>query len=237
MAASRASNASVHESGTSVGPAGAERWGALLAGGSLAAYGLSRRSAPGLALAAAGAGIIARAYLNPISSVGRTAAVIEVERAVTVDRPAADLYRFWRDVANLPRFMDHLKEVSVLDDRRSHWVAKAPLDTSVEWDAEITEERPDELIAWRSLPGSEIPNEGKVCFSPAPGGRGTEVRVSLAYRPPAGPVGAALAKLFGDEPGQQVREDLRRFKAIIETGEAPTTDGQSSGRDDGSGKE
>ncbi len=237
MAASRGTNASLRGLGAGTDLASAERWGVVLAGGSLAAYGLSRRSVPGLALAAAGAGIIARAFLNPISSVGREATAIEVERAVTVNRPAAELFRFWRDVANLPRFMDHLKEVSVLDDRRSHWVAKAPLDTSVEWDAEIAEERPEEMIAWRSLPGSDIPNEGAVRFSPAPAGRGTEVKVSVAYRPPAGPVGAAIAKLFGEEPDQQVREDLRRFKAMMETGEAPTTDGQSSGRADGPGKE
>lgn len=213
---------------------GIERWGAVLAGGSLTAHGRGRHFVPGLALAAAATGFTARPFLNPVASIGGGAGAIEVERAVTANRPADELFRFRRDFTILPRFMDHIKEVSVRYHRRSHWVAKAPLDTSVEWNAEIAEERPGEFLAGCSLPGSEIPNEGAVRFSPAPADRGTEVKISPVYLPPAGQVGAAVAQPFGEEPEQQVRENLRRFKAIMESGEAPTIDGQSSGREDGS---
>ena len=155
---------------------------------------------------------------------------IRVEKSVTVNKSAFDLYAYWRNFGNLPRFMDHLESVTVQDDVRSHWVAKAPAGRSVEWDAEIINEKPGELIAWRSLEGADVPNSGSVRFVELPGGRGTQVRVEIEYRPPAGKVGAALAKLFGEEPNQQVDEDLRRFKSMMEAGEVPTTEGQPSGR-------
>jgi uncharacterized membrane protein len=154
----------------------------------------------------------------------------EVRRAVTINRPRSEVYGFWRQFENLPRFMTHLKSVTATGDRRSHWVAKAPVGGEVEWDAEIVDEREGELIAWRSLAGAQIPNAGEVRFADAPAGRGTEIRVTLTYDPPAGAAGAALAKVFGEEPDQQVREDLRRFKRVLETGEVATTDGQPSGR-------
>ena len=144
---------------------------------------------------------------------------IRVERSITVNRPQEEVYRFWRQLENLPRFMDHLESVTVLDEERSHWVAKAPAGTKVEWDASIQDEIENELIVWRSLPGSDIDNAGSVHFIPA--AEGTEVRVVLSYDPPAGKVGAAVAKLLGEEPEQQIEEDLRRFKQVVEAAEAP----------------
>jgi uncharacterized membrane protein len=159
---------------------------------------------------------------------------IRVERAVTVNRPKDELYQMWRNFENLPRFMKYLETVQ-LDDRdtgRSHWVAKGPLDRRIEWDAEVIEERENELLVWKSLPGSMVESMGRVEFVEAPGGRGTIVHVSMEYNPPAGSLGAAFAKLFGREPGYQIKEDLRRFKQIAETGDIPTVEGQSSGRSD-----
>src|SRR5207237_3055072 len=123
-----------------------------------------------------------------------------------------EVYDFWRNFGNLPRFMDHLESVQVTGDRRSHWKAKAPAGTTVEWDAETTENRPNELIAWRSVEGADVTNAGVVRFVAAPGGRGTEIHVDLRYEPPAGKLGKLVAKLFGEEPSQQVEGDLRRFK-------------------------
>jgi uncharacterized membrane protein len=149
---------------------------------------------------------------------------IDVKVTATVNRPVAEVFGFWRDLSNLPRFMHHLERVQVLDGKRSRWTASAPAGTTVEWEAEITEERPNALIAWRSLPGSSIENAGRVTFKPAPGGRGTEVQVELVYRPPFGRVGALVAKLFGEEPQEQMKHDLRMFKAVLETGEVVHSD-------------
>ncbi len=154
---------------------------------------------------------------------------IRMEIAVTVNRSPAEAYRFWRDVENLPRFMTHLESVRAEDLRRSHWVAHAPAGRHVEWDAEIVDDRPNRAIAWRSLPGAPVPNAGRVRFVPAPGDRGTEVRVLLQYAPPAGALGRAVAKLFGEEPEQQVRDDLRRFKQVLETGEVVRSEGSPDG--------
>ncbi|HET6798643.1 MAG TPA: SRPBCC family protein [Gemmatimonadales bacterium] len=154
---------------------------------------------------------------SPVASVARGEG-IKVERTVLVSRPAPEVYRFWRQLENLPRFMDHLESVTVLDENRSHWVAKAPAGTRVEWDATIHNEIEDELIAWRSLPGADVDNAGSVHFTPI--GAGTEVRVVLSYDPPAGKLGATVAKLMGEEPGKQVEDDLRRFKQVMEAGEA-----------------
>jgi uncharacterized membrane protein len=142
-----------------------------------------------------------------------------------VNRSIDDVYRAWRDFERLPSFMRHLESVSIVDARRSHWKAKTPAGMPVEWDAEIVQDREAEWLAWRSLPGSEIENTGSVRFAPAPGARGTEVRVQLEYAPPAGRLGRGIAYLFGEEPEQQIREDLRRFKQLIETGEVPLSDG------------
>lgn len=155
---------------------------------------------------------------------------IKVEKTMTINKPAAELYRFWHNFENLPHFMKHLKSVTVQDAKRSHWVASAPLDTSIEWDADITEDRENELIAWKSVPGSDIDNAGFIQFKPAPNNNGTEVKVVTEYNPPAGVIGAAIAKLFGESPEQQIGDDLRRFKMLMETGEVATTEGQSSGK-------
>ncbi len=152
---------------------------------------------------------------------------VRVEQVVTINRTIDDVYAFWRDFGNFPQFMRHLRQVDVIDSRRSRWRAVAPAGLSVEWEAEIVQDRPNEWIAWRSVAGSDVANSGSVRFSPAPGARGTEVRVQLEYLPPGGRLGRGLAWLFGEEPEQQVREDLRRFKQILETGEIPLSDGPS----------
>lgn len=234
-----------YESSVNVG--GAERWASVLGGGALAVYGLTRGNLPGVALALLGASLVHRGTTghcyaydaagvstaeerpeNPNVSVpaGRG---IKVEKSLTINRPVEELYRFWRNFENLPRVMSHLESVDDMGDR-SHWVAKGPAGTTVEWDAEIYTEKENELIAWRSLEGADVANAGSVHFKAAPAGRGTEVRVVLKYDPPAGVVGSAIAKLFGEEPAQQIDEDLRRFKSLMEAGETPSTEGQPSGR-------
>jgi uncharacterized membrane protein len=139
---------------------------------------------------------------------------------------------FWRDLDHLPTFMIHLEAVTSSGERRSHWVAKAP-GGRVEWDAEIAEDRPGEIIAWQSVKGSDVPNGGSVRFTDAPADRGTEVRVDLHYDPPAGSAGAMVVKLFGEEPEQQLCDDLRRFKQVMETGEVVRSDGSLEGAGQG----
>jgi uncharacterized membrane protein len=158
---------------------------------------------------------------SPVASVSRGQGT-KVEESVTINRPVVEVYRFWRNFENLPRFMDHLEAVTVVDDTHSHWVAKGPAGTRVEWDAVIHHEFDDELIAWRSLPGSEINNAGSVHFTPTTDGMGTEVRVVLSYEPPAGKLGVAFAKLLGEEPSKQVADDLRRLKQVLDTGDVGT---------------
>jgi uncharacterized membrane protein len=153
-----------------------------------------------------------------------------VAKAITIDSPPETIYRFWRTLENFPRFMRHLVEVNATGDRTSHWVAKAPAGAQVEWDAEIVEDEANARIAWRTLPQSSVEHEGVVSFEPAPGGRGTIVRISMRYVPPAGKLGVRIAKLFGEEPNLQIDADLRRMKQLIETGEIATTEGQPTGR-------
>jgi uncharacterized membrane protein len=208
------------------------RWLPVVAGGGLALYGLRRGSLGGLALAALGGGVIYYAATGRLPLAGGVPGgdgSVRVEHALTINRPADELYRHWRQLENLPRLMSHLESVRAIDERRSHWVAQAPLGQTVEWDAEIINDEPGRVIAWRSLEGASIANTGAVRFAPAPGGRGTEVRVRIEYAPPAGGLGAAVAKMFGREPSQQVREDLRRFKQQLEAGEVPSTQGQPRG--------
>jgi uncharacterized membrane protein len=153
---------------------------------------------------------------------------IRIKKTITVNRSREELYRRWRDFERLPEFMSHLESVQLTGPNRSQWRAKAPAGTSIEWDAEVVEDRPNEAISWRSL-GGGVQHTGSIQFRPAPGGRGTEVAVELEYQTPADTLGAAVAKLFGEEPGQQILEDLRRFKWLMETGEIPTTENQPSG--------
>jgi uncharacterized membrane protein len=152
---------------------------------------------------------------------------VRVERVTTINKPVHEVYQFWRRFENFPRFMRHLESVEMLAEGRSRWRAKAPAGMTVEWEAEILEDRENESIAWQSLPGSQIENRGSVRFSPAPGARGTEVRVRLQYNPPAGTLGRGVAWLFGEEPDQQIHDDLHRFKQLMETGEIPLSDGPS----------
>ncbi|HKG92815.1 MAG TPA: SRPBCC family protein [Gemmatimonadaceae bacterium] len=232
----------------------AERWISMIGGSMLALYGVRRRDVPGAAVAVLGAALVQRGVTGHCAVYGALgidtaeeeggfleqkhgpAAVLDaskavkVERTVTIDHPAADLYRFWRNLENLPAIMDHLESVTVLDERRSRWKARAPAGQSVEWEAEIINEIPGELLAWKSVNDATVPNAGSVHFRPAPGGRGTELKVVLEYQPPAGRLGALVAKMFGQEPDVQVREDLRRFKQTVEAGEIPTTKGQPSAR-------
>ncbi|MBW3552695.1 MAG: SRPBCC family protein [Gemmatimonadetes bacterium] len=149
---------------------------------------------------------------------------IRVHKSMTIRRPVDEVYAFWRDFENLPRFMRHLETVEVLDGKRSRWKAKAPAGLSVSWEAVITEERPNELIAWRSAKGATVENAGVVWFRPAPGDRGTEIHVRLHYDPPGGRLTSTLALLFREEPGQQVKDDLRAFKQMMEVGEVVVSD-------------
>lgn len=152
---------------------------------------------------------------------------LPLEASIVINRPPEECYRFWHDFENLPRFLRSIESVRVESDRRSHWVARAPGGIRVEWDAEIIDDTPDRLISWRSL-NADVPNAGSVHFDPAPGGRGTLVRVRMSHDMPT--LSGFAARVIGKVPKRQVREDLRRFKQIVETGEIPTTRGQPSGR-------
>jgi uncharacterized membrane protein len=214
-----------------------ERWISGAAGAAMLAVGL-RRKRLRMVLFPLGVGLVRRAVTgrcevnralgrNTARDEGRVSPVASLDRgegrkleqAVTIFRSREELYRFWRNFENLPRFMDHLESVTILDARRSHWVAKGPMGTRVEWDAEIHNEIPDELIAWRSLPGADVDQAGSVHFSPVHNG-GTEVRVIMRYAAPGGKVGDAVAHLFGDDPERQIADDLRRFKQVMDASEA-----------------
>jgi uncharacterized membrane protein len=145
-----------------------------------------------------------------------------VGRSVTIDRPRQKLYAFWRDFNNLPLFMGNVHRVDIIDERRSHWVIAAPAGKSVEWDSLIVDDQPGSLIAWTSAENAVVRNSGKVEFKDSPDNRGTVVTVTLVYDPPAGAIGKMIAKLFQKEPKIQARQDLRRFKQLMETGEVST---------------
>jgi len=214
-----------------------ERLVSAIAGSGLITYGVSKGGLFGTALSLIGGGLLYRGatgHCHLYSAVDKTTAEdvsprVHVQRSVTINKSQAELYQFWRNFENLPQFMNHLESVTVLDDKRSHWKAKAPLGYSVEWDAEATGEVENERISWHSVEGSEITNSGVVEFRPT-ANRGTEVRVTLTYEPPAGKLGEWVAWLFGEEPSIQVAEDLRRFKSLMETGLIMKVDGQPSGR-------
>jgi uncharacterized membrane protein len=230
--------------GNVINVGGIERLACAITGGGLAAYGLRQRSVGGLILTLAGAALLHRGssgHCNTYKALGINTARrsdneapvardVHIEKSIIIDKSPEELYRFWRQFENLPRFMRHLESVSCSGLNRWHWVAKGPAGTKVEWDAEVYNEKPNELIAWRSLAGADITNAGSVRFEPAPNGRGTMVKVVLNYNAPGGKVSALLAKLFGQEPGQMIEEDLRRLKQVLETGEVATIEGQPSGR-------
>jgi len=232
-----------------VNVADAERWVSALGGAALTAWGLKQlrdeRSPAAAMIAAAGASLIVRGASGhcPVYSAAHVSSArtdtrealggsrgINVEHAVTINRPPAELYAQWRQLDQLPRFMSHLVSVRQLDDRRSRWTAKGPAGRTFEWDAEIINDIPNELIAWRTLDNATVVSAGSVRFKAAPAGRGTEVHIHLQYAPPAGKAGAAIAWLLGKSPSQSIQEDLRRFKQLLETGEVPTTAGQPRGR-------
>lgn len=225
---------------------GAERWASTAVGLGLLMAGLSKRDRPGTMAAIAGGALLFRGVSGhcPVNSaLGRSTAHlgtrealagrrgVHVKESITIGRPVEELYRFWRNLENLPRFMAHLESVRVTGNDRSHWVAKAPAGMKVEWDAEIINEVENQVIGWRSLPESTVASAGSVNFDDAGPDRGTRITVHLQYEPPAGKLGALFAKLFGEEPSQQVRDDLRRLKQILEAGEVPTIEGQTSGRE------
>jgi uncharacterized membrane protein len=232
------------ERGRSINVGQTERLASLLGGGLLAAYGLSRPNLGGLALTAVGGCLIYRgatghcdlySALNVnTSGCGLAASVpagagMRVEASTTINRPAGPLYLYWRNFENLPSFMPYLRSVEEVGGHY-RWTAAAPLGMSVEWDAEIVNEKEGELIAWRSLPGSQVDIAGSVQFRPVDNGRSTEVRVEMKYNPPAGRMGAALAWLFGDDGERQVRESLHAFKQRMEGSRMAAAHGQPSGR-------
>jgi uncharacterized membrane protein len=212
-----------------------ERWASAAIGGGLAAYGLAQKSLSGLALAAIGGclayrgvtghcelyrelGISTAEPRGPMTSIP-SGQGIKIEESIVIHRPPEVIYNYWRNLENLPKVMRHLESVEV-EGKRSHWKAKAPAGMSVEWDAEIINQRPNELIAWRSLEGSTVDTAGSVHFRTSPSKNCTEVRVVLKYDPPAGKTGAVIAHWIGEAPEQQIAEDLRAFKQQMETGEA-----------------
>jgi uncharacterized membrane protein len=222
---------------TNVGEA--ERWISLIGGSSLVAYALTRRNASGFGLAALGGSLLWRGATGhcPMyetlgvnksergyrKGTGSSAGVpyelgIRVDQEVQIHKPVAEVYNFWRDLTNLPRFMEHLECVKVINDRLSHWEAKGPAGINVEWDAEIVNDIPDQVIGWRSLQGSDVDNGGSVRFEPTADGAGTIVKISLQYNPPAGQLGEWVARMFGENPKRTIVEDLQRFKELMETG-------------------
>jgi uncharacterized membrane protein len=210
-----------------------ERWALIAGGGLLAVYGLKHKNLSGLALAAIGGGLIYNGFSNR-GTTRRDVSVahnqgIHITRRIVINRPPEELYRFWRNLENLPKVMSHLESVQVVDNNRSHWVARGPAGSNIEWDARIINEKDGEMIAWRSVDGADIGNAGSVHFRPSPDGRGTELTVVFEYDPPAGTLGAAVAKLMGEEPEQQVAEDLEKFKQMIESGQVPVAQSQTSG--------
>lgn len=201
--------------------------------------GVRRPSVGGLALALLGGSLVYRGATGycPINeAVGRDTTSgqskgLQIARSVTINKPRAEVYAFWRQLENLPQFMKHLSQVTQLDQQRSHWEARIPGDMgTLKWDAIIVDEVATERIAWQSVPGATVDNAGEVFFKDAPGNRGTEVHATISYRPPAGELGKAAAKLFNGVFEQMIKEDIRRFKRLLETGEITTIEGQPAAR-------
>jgi uncharacterized membrane protein len=227
-----------------------QRWGALAAAAAMIGYGVSRRTAGGLLLAAGAAPLVYRGATGRwpagleslVSSNGDTRTAlsgprgIHVRESVRLECPVDDVYRFWSRLENLPTFMQNLAGVSDLGGGRSHWVARGPGGVRVQWDAEIINEIPNKVLAWKSLPGGDVVSAGSVTFEPARGGdSGTQLTVTLQYEPPAGTFGKLVASAFGSEPSQTIREDLRRLKQLLEAGEIAKAAG-SSGTSAGAGR-
>jgi uncharacterized membrane protein len=225
-----------------------ERILSAIGGGVLAAAGVKQRSPLGIALAVVGGDLLRRGitgHCYAYEALGiqtvdegqgaETTSVphglgIRVDKSITIARPPREVYDFWRDLNNMARFMKNVESVTQLEGGRSRWVVAGPAGRKVEWDAVIHNEIEGEMIAWRSLEGSAVQNAGSVWFKEAPGNRGTEVRIEMQYIPPAGRIGAAIAALWGKDPGTQIGEDLHRLKQILEAGEILTTAGQPRGK-------
>jgi uncharacterized membrane protein len=220
-----------------------ERFASVIGGSGMVAYGLTKRNGAGLGLAALGGALLWRGvsgHCNLYEAFGINTAErgyekgtgsvdgvpyelgVRVDENIEIRKQPDELYRFWRNLENLPRFMNHLESVRAIDDRISHWVARGPAGFNVEWDAEIVNDIENELIGWRSLKGSQVDNGGSVRFEPMAGG-GTMLQVSLQYNPPAGFVGAKIARMFGGAPEKTIAEDLQRFKELMETGNLTST--------------
>jgi uncharacterized membrane protein len=211
----------------------------LIGGSGLIAYGLTRHDRRGYGLAALGGGLIYRgatghSFVYQALGIHRPGKVragvpyelgVRVDKAITIQKPPSEVYSFWRNLENLPRFMKYVDAVTAVGDKQSHWVVRAPRGGTFEWDAEIVNDVPNEVIGWRSLEGSDVDVGGSVRFEAAPANRGTVVRVSLQYNPPGGYIGAAIAKLVGSSPAALIEEDLRRLKQLLETGEIATAHG------------
>ena len=214
------------------------RWGTLATAALVVTYGLTRRSTPGMILAATAIPLAYRGFSGRWPAMGDVEALwgtngrstetelsgdkgIHVRESIRLENPIEEVSRFWRRLDNLPQFMSHLERVTELDHRRSHWVARGPLDMPVEWDAEIINEVENQVIGWRSLPGSDVVTAGSVNFDCVRSGRTTQVSLHLQYALPTGRLGASVAALFGREPGRMIREDLRRLKQLLEAGEVP----------------
>jgi len=226
----------------------AERIASAIGGGLLAAIGLKKRTPAGIALAVLGGDLLRRGitgHCYAYEALGirttekgqgaETTSVpyelgVRVDKAITIARPPQEVYTFWHDLNNLSRFMTNVESVTQLEGGRSHWVVRGPANRRIEWDAIIHNEEEGRMISWRTLEGAAVDHAGSVWFKEAPAGRGTEVKVELQYNPPAGMLGAAIAMLWGKEPGQQIAEDLHRLKQILEAGEIPTTEGQPRGK-------
>ncbi|WP_119680051.1 SRPBCC family protein [Indioceanicola profundi] len=199
----------------------------MVVGGLMAALGLKRGGWLGYGIALAGLGVMQQSFsgrsdvyewIGMGDKVDHESRAVTVSHAVTIDKPASELYAYWRDFSNLSNFMENLERIEVIDRDHSRWTAKGPAGMTVSWEAEVTDDRPDSRIAWRSKPGADVPNWGHVEFRPAPRG-GTEVHAVIRYEPPAGMLGRAVAKMLGREPQQQMKDDLARFKRMMETGQ------------------
>jgi len=217
-----------------------ERIISAIAGLALMNYGLRKFSIPRLLIAAAGAALVERGasgYCPVNNMIKRNTSQAakpestEITKSLTINRPKAEVYAFWRNFENLPKFMQHLSEVKQIDSGRSHWVAPIPGGIGkIEWDAEIIEEVENEKIVWRSVSNASVDNSGEILFKDAPAGQGTEIYVIIKYLPPAGAIGGTIAKVFNPAFKQMVKEDLRRFKRLIETGEIPVSESRPSGK-------
>ena len=222
-----------------------ERWLSLAAGTYLTTCGISGKG-PGIASLLTGGYLLYRAAtgncpgyqclgVSMSDSTAKNSAIAaghgsRVDCSITVMKSAAEVYRFWRDFENLPRFMTHLIDVDTTSDGQSLWTAEGPLGLKVSWEAKIVSDIPNRIISWKSLPGADVDTAGSVHFEEQPHGRGTDVRIELKFAPPAGKFGSAIAALFGKSPQKQIQEDLRRFKQILETGEIPTAGRSVSGK-------